>query len=278
MMGASPGGLVRLVHPFPCLLDGGVVIGAAWIAGAAPSDAMRLGASMIALQAGIGALNDIVDAGADAGRKRAKPIPAGSVSLPAARVVVLAAAGIGVGLALPSGLSLVILAVIVLGIGLAYDLIAKGSAWSWLPFAIGIPILPVYGWLGSGGPLPTWFGALIPAAAMAGAALAIANARADTERDRAAGRASVATRLGPGASWLVHAALWVAVLAIALAGLVWSGTWVGWLLAAAAAWSLVGAGIALGRRASPRRRERAWEIEAVGAGLLALVWLVAITR
>ncbi|MBA2701297.1 MAG: UbiA family prenyltransferase [Chloroflexi bacterium] len=277
-MGTSPGGLVRLVHPFPCLLDGGIVVGAAWIAGATPPDAVRLGASMVALQAAIGTLNDIVDAGADAGRKLAKPIPAGAVSLGAARVVFLAAAGIGVGLAVPSGLSLVILAVIVLGIGLAYDLIAKGSAWSWLPFAIGIPILPVYGWLGSGEPLATWFGALIPAAAMAGAALAIANARTDTERDQAAGRASVATRLGPGASWLVHAVLWVAVLAIALAGLVRSGTWVGWLLAAAAAWSLVGAGIVLGRRASPRRRERAWEIQAVGAGLLALVWLVAITR
>ena len=33
---------------------------------------------------------------------------------------------------------------VVIAIGLAYDLRLKGTAWSWLPFAVGIPILPVY--------------------------------------------------------------------------------------------------------------------------------------
>ena len=50
--------------------------------------------------------------------------------------------------------------------------------------------------------------ALVPMAVLAGAALAIANARADLERDVAAGTVSVATRLGLEGSWRLHAGLW----------------------------------------------------------------------
>ena len=70
-----------------------------------------------------------------------------------------------------------------LGIGLAYDLWAKGTTLSWLPFAVGIPLLPVYGWYGATGELPGLFVVLVPAAANAGTALAIANAIVDMERD-----------------------------------------------------------------------------------------------
>ena len=96
------------------------------------------------------------------------------------------------------------LAVVVLAIGYGYDLGFKGTAWSWLPFAVGIPLLPVYGWLGAAGQLagllrrPAARGRRWPAPA-----LAIANARADVERDAAAGVDSVATgsgSAGPGRS------------------------------------------------------------------------------
>ena len=69
------------------------------------------------------------------------------------------------------------LAVVVLGVGVAYDLWAKGTPWSWLPFAVGIPLLPVYGWVGATGSPPGFFAVLVPMAVLAGAALAIANAR-----------------------------------------------------------------------------------------------------
>ena len=45
------------------------------MAGADPAVAARLGVSMTALQASIGALNDLVDAPSDRGRKPGKPIP-----------------------------------------------------------------------------------------------------------------------------------------------------------------------------------------------------------
>ena len=84
-----------------------------------------------------------------------------------------------------------------------------------MPFAVGIPLLPVFGWLGAAGSLPPVHGPLVPWPSLAGAALAIGNAGADLERDRAAGTASVATALG-GASWCARASgLAVAILAVA---------------------------------------------------------------
>ena len=68
-------GHVRLTHPFPSLLDGLVAAAAAAAAGGDPGTAVRLGVSMVLLQASVGALNDLVDAPSDAGRKPGKPIP-----------------------------------------------------------------------------------------------------------------------------------------------------------------------------------------------------------
>jgi 4-hydroxybenzoate polyprenyltransferase len=247
------------------------------LAGADPATAVRLGAAMTALQASIGALNDIVDAPRDRASKPGKPIPAGVVSSRLAWVVVLAGAGLGVGLSVPSGQATVGLAVAVLAIGYAYDLVFKGTAWSWFPFAIGIPLLPVFGWLGTTGSLPMTFAILLPVAVIAGAALAIANARADAERDAAAGVDSVATRLGPERSWALHAGLLVVVVALAVATLVAGAAPPAALLAAIGAGLGIGLGVALGRDPDSARRERAWELEAVGVGLLAAAWLAGTT-
>ena len=177
---------------------------------------------MVALQASIGALNDVVDAPSDAGHKPGKPIPAGLVSPGIGRVVVVVGAGLGLALVTPSGPELMVVAGLILAIGYAYDVFAKGTAWSWVPLAVGIPLLPVFGWLGAAGRLPAPFAILLPAAVVAGTALAIANARADLERDTAAGLESVATMLGPARARSVHAALLAVVVLIALMSL-----WVG---------------------------------------------------
>ena len=278
---ARVAGLVRLTHPFPCLLDGVVVGIVAAIAGADAATATRLGLAMTLLQASIGSLNDLVDAPRDAGRKPGKPIPAGLVSPAVARMVVAAAGAIGVVLSAPSGPATVALAVVVLGIGYAYDLGFKGTAWSWVPFALGIPLLPVYGWLGAAGRLPASFAILLPTAVVAGAALAISNALADVDRDAASGVESVARRLGPGRAWAVHAVLLAVVVAAAFVTLARDGgpgaaVGLGPVIAALAAGLIITGGIALGRRGDALRRERAWECEAVGVGLLAAAWLAGV--
>jgi 4-hydroxybenzoate polyprenyltransferase len=247
----------------------------ALLAGADPGTALRLGIAMTALQASIGALNDIVDAPRDRGIKPGKPIPAGVVSDRSGWVVVAVAAALGVALSAPSGLATLGLAVVVLAIGYGYDVLLKGTIWSWLPFAVGIPLLPVYGWLGTTGGLPESFVILLPAAVIAGAALAIANARVDAERDAAAGVESAATRLGLDRSWLVNAGLLAPVVLLALATLIVRSPSAVVALAAACAAGVIGLGIIIGRSTDSGRRERAWELEAVGVGLLAAAWLAA---
>ena len=151
---------------------------------------------MTALQASIGILNDVVDAPRDAGHKP------GSRSRPVSSRRRVARAGCGRGGRRPAcsrrrrGRRSSALALVILAIGYAYDRSAKGTAWSWAPFAVGIPLLPVFAWLGRGRGAAGVHSRLLPAAVLAGAALAIANARADLERDAAAGVASVATALG----------------------------------------------------------------------------------
>ena len=271
------GGAIRLVHPFPSLLDGAVVALIATVAGARPDDALRIGLSMTALQAGIGALNDVVDAPHDAGRKPGKPIPAGLVGRGVGAGIAGSAAVIGLALAVPSGADLAALGVLVLGIGAAYDLRLKGTAGSWIPFAAGVPLLPVYAWLGATGGLPVVFGVLVPVAAAEGAALAVSNAVVDLERDREAGVGSVALRLGPRRSALVVLLLQAAVAGTAVGSLALGSATAPWVAAVALAAGVPLAGAVVGLiaawRGGPASRELAWEIQAVGAGLLAVAWL-----
>ncbi len=259
------------------MLDGLVVAGVALLAGAEPFRAGALGLSMTALQASIGALNDLHDARADAGHKRGKPIPAGLVSPPSARIVTLVTAltGLALAVAVGGGPSL-ILAGVVLGIGYGYDLIAKGTPWSWLPFAIGIPVLPLYGWLGGSGSVPAFFSALLPIAALAGAALAIANARADHERDAAAAVPSVSTTLGLHRAWVVHAVAWLGVAGLALGYLFRVGAADGWVGLVGIAAAALGVVVLAGRAGGPAHRERVWQAESVLGAAALVIWLAAV--
>ena len=233
---------------------------------------------MVALQFAIGALNDLVDAPADTGREPPKPIPNEELSIAAARTVVLVAAALGLGAAAIVDVRLVGLALLVLAIGAAYDLVAKGTAWSWLPFAVGIPVLPIYGWLGATATLPAFFMVLIPMAVLAGAALAVANARADLDADRAAGTTSVATVLGPARSFWLDAGLMAAATAIGVV-FVGRGSWgaLTWALVIGGT-VLVGLGLALARGPNQHARRRSWEAQAVGAALAAAGWVTAMTQ
>jgi 4-hydroxybenzoate polyprenyltransferase len=231
---------------------------------------------MVALQAAIGAVNDLVDVPRDTGRKRGKPIPAGLVSPATATGVALAAAAVGLLLSLPSGLATTIIALAILAVGLLYDLWLRGTAWSWLPFALGIPLLPLYAWVGAAGTAPEWFLLLLPAAFVSGAGLAIANALVDVERDRAAGARSVVDQLGHAGAWTAHAMLQATVLAVAVASLLGAGAALPVLLGAAAAAVLILAGVGLARSGSAGARERGWELEAIGTAVLAAAWIAGI--
>ncbi len=168
------------------------------------------------------------------------------------------------------------LAIVVLAIGYGYDLLAKGTAWSWFPFAIGIPLLPLYGWSGVGQDLPGWFAVMLPMAGVAGAAIAVTNARVDLERDTAAGTTTVATVLGLELSWRVGLTLWVGAGLLALGSLAATGGTPGESAVVGIGLAVVLAAAVAGRHADPGARERSWEIQAVAAAGAAIAWLAAI--
>jgi len=264
--------LIRLVHPFPSILDGLVVAGTAVLAGGGVLTAIPLGLSMTALQFAIGALNDIVDLPADREHVPPKPIPAGLVSLQEARVIAVTAGVVGLAIAAMIRPAVGGLAVVVLAIGAAYDLLAKGTPWSWVPFAVGIPVLPVYGWVGATGGLHPAFAALIPMAFLAGAALAIANARADLDTDRAAGTRSVATALGPQWSVWINATLVLSATGIGYAaadpGRLVSVPW--WMVALGTVAAIIAVG--QGRNDDRAVLRAAWQLEAVGVAVAGVGW------
>jgi 4-hydroxybenzoate polyprenyltransferase len=257
-----------------------VVALVALVAGGTALVAIALGVSMTLLQFAIGTLNDLVDAPRDAGRRRGKPIPDGLVSERTARVVLATCATVGLALALLVEPPLVIVALLGLGIGVWYDLRAKGTSLSWLPIALGVPLLPVFGWYGATGTLPAAFAVLVPAAALAGAALAIANASADFERDAAAGVVSLAVSYGPVAATGFALALQVVVAVVAVVSCSLLGGSGMWLNAVIGVSPVPALGALLGfvfSRRGPGFREFAFEVQAVGLGLLAVAWVNALS-
>ncbi|HEY3523827.1 MAG TPA: UbiA family prenyltransferase, partial [Candidatus Limnocylindrales bacterium] len=206
-----------VTHPFPSVLDGLITAAIALIAGAEWGIAVRLGLSMIALQASIGALNDAVDAPSDAVGRPSKPIPAGLVPRGFARALAAALAALGLALAARSGPAVLVLGAVILAIGYAYDLVFKATRWSWLPFAVGIPLLPVFAWLGPADRLPAAFTILVPAAVAAGAGLALGNSLVDLDGDAAAGLSTPAQSWGAAHVRLASIALLVSVAVVAVA-------------------------------------------------------------
>ncbi len=267
-------GLLRLVHPFPSALDGIVTGAIVLLAGGPPVAALRLALAMVLLQFAIGALNDIVDLPIDRLAKPAKPLASGSVELRAARATLGLCLTAGLVLSAISGPGVLAVAVVGVLAGFAYDLRLKGTALSWLPWAAGIPLLPLYAWLGAGRGLSGFFLALLVMAAFAGSALALANGIADFERDRMSGVRSIVVVLGPTAAWRIEAGLHLIVgvlatgTAVVAGGLAW-----GPAVLLFGGLGLLGVGLVLGGGGSPGRRERGWELQAVGASCAAAGWL-----
>ena len=248
----------------------------ATIAGAGPTRALLLATSMLLIQLGIGAANDWADAPADTLARPDKPIPAGFVTRQRAAWVAVMAASVGLALAALAGPAALVVAVAGLAAGLAYDLRLKGTPWSWVPYAIGIPLLPLFAWVGATGGVPPAFGVLLPVAMIAGAALAVANALADLERDERAGVETIATALGMQAARRVGAVLQAVVIVAAVGSAVALGGRSEGVVVAILGAAVVAAGVILGWGRGRDARQRAWEVQAIGLGLLAAGWVGAL--
>ncbi|MEA2633160.1 MAG: hypothetical protein QOE66_3379 [Chloroflexota bacterium] len=271
-------GIARLIHPFPSILAALVTVAIAVAAGGEPSVVIRLGLAMLAIQFAIGAINDAADAGTDGDAGRSKPIPAGVLSKGGATRVGAGCLVAGLGLAETVGPGVLGLAAVGAGVGIVYDLWLKGTPVSWLGFTLGIPVLPLFAWLGASGTIP---GAILVAAAVAlpaGAALALANELPDMELDATAGLSSASRSLGRRRAWAAGALLQGVVAVSATLGFAALGGRPGLWPALIGTLAVLALGVALGSGASVGRRRRGWEVQAVAIGLLAVVWLAAVPR
>ena len=112
-----------------------------------------------------------------------------------ARVQSLLLGTIGVALSLALGPLPAVFAIVVLAAGLWYDIAAKGTVVSWVPFAIFIPSLPLWGFAAAGKFAPVLFLAY-PLGVLISLGLNVANTLPDLEDDAAFGVSGLAHKLG----------------------------------------------------------------------------------
>lgn len=215
-MAVTASALVRACHPGPTVAVTVLATLLAVRADLTASTVATVGAAVLAGQLVIGWTNDAVDAGRDrrVGR-RDKPVATGEVG---ARTVVAAAAVAGAACVVLSavlgwraGLCHVVLLV---GSGLAYDLGAKGTVWSWLPYAVAFGSLPAVPTLAQQPPAaPTWWA--VAAGAALGVGAHLVNVLPDLEDDAATGVRGLPHRLGARASQ-IGAALVLLAASLAL--------------------------------------------------------------
>ena len=188
----------RLIHPFPVVLK--VLACAAFTTIATPGGPALapLAALLVAvclINAGIGALNDYCDRDLDARSKPSKPLVQGLVRPWQALVVGVATLATGLAatrsLPWPARVSAVVYATA----GIAYDLGLKRTRWSWAPFVVAFPLLPIWSWTAVRG----WDRRLrwvYPVGAPLVLGIHLANTLPDLAADRRSGVQGLAHRLG----------------------------------------------------------------------------------
>ncbi|MFZ9386096.1 MAG: UbiA prenyltransferase family protein [Candidatus Limnocylindrus sp.] len=261
----TPLALLRLAHPLPTLLNAVAAAALATVAGAGPSAAGLVALTMLGVHTCIGASNDYLDRHRDRGRPE-KPIASGA--LPPSAGLLLSAVGITVGLVAAAQVSTLTFALAVTGalVGATYNVWLKHTALSWLPFALGVSIIPAFAWSTVSSVLPTPILTLSLISLPGGAALALQNSLADRALDLQSGMRSAAVRLGERTAFgllaLLHLVTLTALLAFA------PGNTSPATLAVAAL--LLAIGVACSATRSRWARQRGWEISAAALAVAAL--------
>lgn len=208
-------GYLLLPHLAPIIVVELATLGIAFIAwsGLPPFGLLaRLLLAMLGGQLAIGAINEIVDLPDDAVGKPQKPLPSGEVSVQGARLV----AAFGLALMAVAGVSLGLVSFALLllgtGLGIVYDLWLKRSMWSWVPYLLALPLLPIWVFVTIGRPEPRLL-FLYPLGALAAVGVHLAQALPDVAADQAAGMRTITSRMGAEAAF---AAAWVTIIATPL--------------------------------------------------------------
>ncbi|MEX2226098.1 MAG: UbiA family prenyltransferase [Dehalococcoidia bacterium] len=189
---------LRIIHPFPTLLNVAATAGLAFVAADGAPDASRLVRMMLLMlfaQSAIGTTNDLFDRELDARTKPWKPLVAGVIRPEMATALLIALVAATAILGITLGVASFALAMLGLSCGLAYDVRLKRSMFSAVPFMVAIPTLPIWVWVTLG----EWENSLLwlaPLGALIGLALHLANTLPDLREDARFGVRGLAHRLG----------------------------------------------------------------------------------
>jgi 4-hydroxybenzoate polyprenyltransferase len=215
-------GYLLLPHLAPVLVVELATAAFAVIAWGGLPPAHRLGPLLLAMLGGqlaIGATNELVDLPYDTAGKPWKPLPSGDVSIRGARAML--AVGLIMLVAFGSRFGALSFALLAFGtgLGIAYDLWFKRTVWSWLPYLLALPLLPIWVFTALGKPEPRLL-LLYPLGALAAVGVHFAQALPDVTIDRAAGLPTATTRLGQRRTFVMA---WLSTLsALPLA---WLAAW-----------------------------------------------------
>lgn len=236
----------------------------------------RLLGAMFGGQLAIGAINELVDVELDRISKPAKPIPAGLVPRRGAWIITIGGLIAMSALSLTFGVESFLLCALGTGVGIAYSFWFKRTIWSWIPYLIALPLLPIWVWVALRSVDPGLL-AIYPIGAAAVIAVQIAQSLPDVDVDRQAGVKTLAVALGPIrariACWgsMILAAALAAGFAPRLADH-HSRVWI----AAAAAIGLVGVNAAIWRWNARSGVMACFPCIAAGAVVLGVGWAAAL--
>jgi 4-hydroxybenzoate polyprenyltransferase len=206
---------------------------------ASPATDMRglttLFLAVIAIYGAVGALNDYCDYSLDKVTKPSKPLVRGLVTRRFALWQALLLAIVGLLLSLMLNWLTAVFSTLILVLGIWYDVHAKRSLWSWVPYAIGIPTLPLWGFAAAGR-FERVLLLAYPMGALLSLALNMSNTLPDREGDAAFGLRALTHRL-------------TFLQALLLTWTLYAGAMLGFAAAAPVVgnnWKILGPGLAAG--------------------------------
>jgi 4-hydroxybenzoate polyprenyltransferase len=208
--------LLRACHPGPALA---VTVLAGLLAvsfGLGLGTGALVVAAVLAGQLSIGWSNDLIDLARDRAVGRTdKPLVDGRVAPAAARAACATAVVACVPLSLACGWLAGAVHLVCVAAGWVYNLGAKATPLSWLPYAVAFGGLPVFVALAGGDTPPLW----VPVAgALLGVGAHVVNVLPDLDDDAATGVRGLPHRLGPRRSPVAAAVVLVAAAVVIVAG------------------------------------------------------------
>jgi 4-hydroxybenzoate polyprenyltransferase len=263
----------RLPHAVPIIavMATTIAMGLVVAPGAAWRQLLAVGIAMLGAQLVIGVANELVDFEIDRATKVDKPLVQGAVTWRGAVNVLAIGAALMAGGSSVLGKASLLLCVAGCGVGIAYSLWFKRTRLAWIPYFLALPLLPI--WVAVS--LDAYANELLwlyPLGALAVIGVQFAQSVTDIDADRAAGIASITTKLGERRTL---AASWTATVAsgVLVGGLGWSSRWSMVAGTAAIVAVLVDALLYVVLRVAAVRA--AFPIAAVSTGMLGVAWVYA---